>query len=272
VVQDGRARGLRLASGEVLEARVVVSAANFTATMLHLVGEEHLERGFVDTVKALPPGRGGKFDLHLAVERAPRYRIPEAREALCLFLGYDGIEDIETRWSEIVGGTFPARPSFHCGCTSVYDPDCVPGSGHALYLWQFVPAAVSRGMTEASAGQYLERVLDRWREYTPDLGDAQILGRHAYYLSNWTTTLAHPYGGVPVSHGLHYHRRPLPECADYRTPIGGLYLCGSASHPGGSVRFAPAYNAAQVIAKDLGLKPWWSRDLVPGTPLVSGRA
>jgi phytoene dehydrogenase-like protein len=269
VVRDGRAQGVRLANGETLEARAVVSGANFANTMLDLVGEEHLDPRFVERVKGLRPSRGGKFDVHLAVSIPPRYRAPEAREALCLFLGYEGLGDIETRWSEIQAGTFPVRPSFHCGCTSIYDPDSVPDGGHTLYLWQFVPAAVSRGTNEETAPGYLERILARWREYTADLGDAQILGRYGYYLANWKTKQAHPYGGVPLSHGQHYDRRPLPECADYRTPVPGLYLCGSASHPGGSVRFGPARNAAQVIAKDLGLKPWWNENLVPGTPLVS---
>lgn len=271
VVKDGRVAGVRLANGETLEARMVVSGGNFAHTMLDLVGAEHLDARFVERVKGLRPSRVGKFDLHLAVSTPPRYRVPEAREALCLFLGYEGLEDIETRWSEIVAGTFPAKPSFHCGCTSLYDPDSVPGGGHTLYLWQFVPAAVSRGATEAAAGEYLERILGRWREYTADLSDAQILGRHGYYLGNWKMKQAHPYGGVPLSHGQYYDRRPLPECADYRTPIRGLYLCGSSSHPGGSVRFGPARNAAQVIASDLGLKPWWTGDLVPGTPLASRR-
>jgi phytoene dehydrogenase-like protein len=271
LIADGRAHGVQLADGETLQARAVVSAANFAHTMLDLVGRAHLDPRFVERVEALQPSRGGKFDVHLAVSTPPRYRIPEAREALCLFLGYDGLEDIETRWAEVVAGRFPATPSFHCGCTSLYDPDSVPGGGHTLYLWQFVPAALSRAMTEAAAAEYLERILARWRQYTPDLGDERILGRHAYYLANWTSRQAHPYGGVPVSHGQYYDRRPLAECADYRTPIAGLYLCAAASHPGGSVRFAPAYNAARVVAEDFGLKPWWSEALAPGTPLVAGR-
>ncbi len=269
LVRDGAAQGVRLAGGETIEARIVASSANFGPTMLELVGPEHLEPGFVERVRGLRPSPGGKFDVHLAVKVPPRYRVPEAREALCLFLGYDGLDDVETRWSEIRAGAFPARPSFHCGCPSLHDPESAPAGGHTLYLWQFIPGALARETSGAAAGEYLERVLERWREYTDDLGEATILGRHAYSLANWTLPRAHPYGGVPVSHGQYYDRRPLPECAGYRTPVRNLYLCGSASHPGGSVRFGPARNAAQVIARDLGRKPWWDEALVPGTPLVS---
>lgn len=272
LIRDGRAHGVRLANGETLEARAVVSGANFGTTMLDLVGEQHLDPRFVERVKSLHGSRVGKFDVHLAVRNPPRYRIPEARNALCLFLGYEGLEDIESRWAEVLAGTFPATPSFHCGCTSIYDPESAPDSGHTLYLWQFIPAALSRSTSEATADEYLERILGRWRQYTADLSDAHILGRYGYSLANWKAKQAHPYGGVPVSHGQYYDRRPVPECADYRTPIAGLYLCGAANHPGGSVRFGPAYNAARVIAKDLGLKPWWAEGLVAGTPLASTTA
>ena len=269
LVRDRQAVGVRLADGSTIDARAVVSAGNFAPTMLDLVGEEHLDAPFVAAVKGLKGTRVGKFDVHLAVSDPPGYRVPEAREALCLFLGYQGLADIDNRWREICSGAFPSTPSFHCGCSTVHERGSAPPDRHTLYLWQFVPAELSRSFTKETEGPYLERILARWREYTPDLTDARILGRYAYYLGKWSNRQAHPYGGLALSHGQWDSGRPLPECAGYRTPVRGLYLCGSSSHPGGSVRFAPAYNAAQVIVTDLGIAPWWERELVPGTPLVS---
>lgn len=269
LVRDRKAVGVRLADGQTIDARAVVSAGNFVPTMLNLVGKEHLDAAFVAAVKGLQGSRVGKFDVHLAVSDPPGYRIQEAREALCLFLGYEGLADIDTRWREICSGAFPATPAFHCGCTTVHDRGSAPPGRHALYLWQFVPVELSRSVTPETEGPYLERILARWREYTPDLTDAHIVGRYAYYLNKWTNRQAHPYGGLALSHGQYYDGRPLPECADYRTPVEGLYLCGSSSHPGGSVRFAPAYNAAQAVVKDLGVAPWWKHELIHGTPLVS---
>jgi phytoene dehydrogenase-like protein len=46
--------------------------------------------------------------------------------------------------------------------------------------------------------------------------------------------------------------RPAPGWARYRTPIEGLYLCGSSTHPGGGIMGAPGRNAAQRILKDFG--------------------
>ncbi len=45
--------------------------------------------------------------------------------------------------------------------------------------------------------------------------------------------------------------RPLPELANYRAPLKGLYLCGSGQHPGGEISGVPGHNAAQEILKDL---------------------
>ena len=55
-------------------------------------------------------------------------------------------------------------------------------------------------------------------------------------------------------------RRPLPECADYRTPLRNLYLCGAGSHPGGGVTGLPGHNAASAVVEDLGR----SGGLAPG--------
>jgi phytoene dehydrogenase-like protein len=51
--------------------------------------------------------------------------------------------------------------------------------------------------------------------------------------------------------------RPFPGWSDYKTPIEGLYLCGSSCHPGGNITGAPGYNASKTIAEQLGIDLWW---------------
>jgi phytoene dehydrogenase-like protein len=53
-------------------------------------------------------------------------------------------------------------------------------------------------------------------------------------------------------------RRPFPGVDRYRWPLPGLYLCGGATHPGGNITGLPGYNAAQVIAGDVGVRAWWN--------------
>jgi len=52
--------------------------------------------------------------------------------------------------------------------------------------------------------------------------------------------------------------RPLPELSDYRTPIKGLYLAGASQHPGGGILGACGAIAAEAVAEDLRIHPWWS--------------
>ena len=51
--------------------------------------------------------------------------------------------------------------------------------------------------------------------------------------------------------------RPNEHCSTYRTPIDGLYMAGASVYPGGMITLGPGYNAAGVVAKDLGLDVWW---------------
>ena len=212
LVENGKATGVQLADGSTIRSRIVVSNAGFTGTMLNLVGEEHLAPGFVQEVKNLHPPVGGSFNLHLAVSELPVYRVPEARESLCIFLGFEGFADLQVKWSEIERGVLPAKPSFHCGSTTTHDPSCAPPGAHTLYLWEQISGKVSQGMTEEMAQEYGERVLKRWREYSPNLTEDRILGKYLYRFGKWKNQQVNS-GGLSLSRGQYYHRRPLPGFA-----------------------------------------------------------
>ena len=61
-----------------------------------------------------------------------------------------------------------------------------------------------------------------------------------------------------LSDGQVGYHRPFPGAGQYRTPVGGLYLCGGSTHPGGNITGLCGYNAAAVLASDLGLDLWWN--------------
>lgn len=54
------------------------------------------------------------------------------------------------------------------------------------------------------------------------------------------------------------YSRPNVQCSSYKTPIENLYVCGASTFPGGMITFGGGYNAAKVVAEDLGLKIWWN--------------
>ena len=53
------------------------------------------------------------------------------------------------------------------------------------------------------------------------------------------------------------YSRPNIQCSSNKTPIGNLYVCGASTFPGWMITFGPGYNAAKVVAEDLGLNIWW---------------
>ena len=114
---------------------------------------------------------------------------------------------------------------------------------------------------------------DRWRQYAPNLTKDHVLGRYAYTPADIQERIVNMVGGGcrqgAYTNDQWGYNRPFPEASGYRTPIEGLYLCGSACHPGGSIHFGPGYNAANVIVTDLGLERWWPPYRIQGKPVGS---
>ncbi len=108
----------------------------------------------------------------------------------------------------------------------------------------------------------METCIARWRHYAPNLDGRNILARFAYTPLDIRRKMVSMERG-DFNHGRMsadqlFDRRPFAGVTSYRTPIPGLYLCGSSTHPGGVITGAPGHNAAGVIVDDLGLKKWWA--------------
>jgi phytoene dehydrogenase-like protein len=156
---------------------------------------------------------------------------------------------------------------------TLHDPTQAPPGKHTAFVWQKVPYAVrpqgAAGRDQAPGGrhwdalktQHLNTVLARWREYAPNLTDEVILNRFAFTpldTERHFPNMAQGDLNVGWFNAAQIGaNRPLPALSQYRTPVGGLYLCGACTHPGGNITGLPGYNAAGVIARDLGLQPWW---------------
>jgi phytoene dehydrogenase-like protein len=99
------------------------------------------------------------------------------------------------------------------------------------------------------------------------------LGKYCYTPADIEQRIINMVGGGcrqgSYGNGQWYYGRPFPEANSYRTPIEGLYLCGSCCHPGGSIHFGPGYNCANILAEDLKLEKWWPSYKIMGKPVVS---
>jgi len=116
---------------------------------------------------------------------------------------------------------------------------------------QYAPYRLREGNWRQEKERFADRVLDILAEYAPNIRNAVI---HRHVLSPLDLEDEFGLSGGNIFHGemsldQMFVMRPLPSCARYRTPISGLYLCGSGVHPGGGVMGAPGYNAAREILK-----------------------
>ena len=277
VVEGGAAKGVELQDGSFIGARhFVASSLNPSQTFLDLVGEAHLAGGLADRIRAYKYSVVGPlFGVHLALHEAPAYRAadfdPDAGRAFMSVLGLDRPEQIFELHQRLSAGRLPEQVWMNSAVPTLHDPTQAPPGKHTAFVWQKVPYRLQRRGSgwDAAKSEHAQRVLGRWREYAPNLTDEVIVNRFAFSPLDTERHFPNMAGGdlnvgwfneAQIGAG-----RPLPELAQYRTPIRGLYLCGACTHPGGNITGFPGYNAAGVIARDTGLQAWWRVPDLPAT-------
>jgi phytoene dehydrogenase-like protein len=135
----------------------------------------------------------------------------------------------------------------------MYDSSLAPEGRHVMGAFlQYAPYTLREGNWDSLRAPYGERVLDLIAEYCPNIRDAV---EHMQVLTPLDLERVYGITGGNIFHGemsfeQMFVMRPLPGWARYRTPIKGLYLCGSGAHPGGGVMGAPGHNCAREILKD----------------------
>jgi phytoene dehydrogenase-like protein len=259
LVKDGSAGGVVLTSGEEIRARVVVSSADPKVTFLKLLEERELPADFFAGIRALKI-EGVSMKINLALDGLPDFTcLPGSTVAphhkttihICPTLEY-----IEHAFDDSKYGRPSARPMLEITIPTTYDSTLAPPGKHVMNIFlQYTPYTLSPEVApnwHAIKESYADRVMDMIEEYAPGF-KGRVLHRHV--LS--PLDLEEEYGltGGNIFHGEMsvdqlYFLRPVPGWAKYRTPIRGLYLCGSGTHPGGGVMGAPGHNAAREIRRD----------------------
>ena len=266
-VTNGRATGVSLADGRTIDAtKFVVSGAPAPITMLELVGREHLDAGLSDELAEYRWLEEALFGVHWALSDRPRFRSeaynPDVPRALNLALGYESSNDIEAHMHAVRAATNTADAPIHSSVPTVHDPTQAPAGRHTTFGWHFVPGPPKRGTWDESAVQErAETIVSTYAKYAPNIEAATMaIATHSpdateQRISSMRGGDRHHGSFHPSNWGIN---RPSPQMTGYRTPIERLYLCGASQHPGGSFHGQPGYNAAGVVADDLGLAKWWN--------------
>jgi phytoene dehydrogenase-like protein len=268
LVRNGRACGIELATGEQISSEFVASGLNPQQTFLDLMSPESVpaevgEKAAQFQYNLLAP----LFGLHLALGEPPRYapsdRHPELNEAFMVILGLERFDQFHEIVSAHERGEIPGTVAWGA-CPTLFDSSQAPPGKHSAFLWEKLPYAL-RGDPSDWANEkeaHGERLLKFWRDLAPNLSGGVIKDQFVLSPADTETTLPNMRQGDLLvgsfANGQVGYNRPFPGAGCYRTPIPGLYLCGGSTHPGGNITGLCGYNAARVIAADLGKRIWWN--------------
>ena len=267
VVKRGRATGVRLSDGRQIDGKdFVASAIDFPATV-SMAGEELFPEPVREKAKAWHWGNHSLVTLHLALKDPPAYRAesfdPDMAHAYNIFFGMDHIEDVASCFEDCEAKKFPRVLMGNGACNTRFDPTYAPPDRHSAFWWPFAPYAVEGDPArwERDRADYSRRILDYWRVYASNLDGDNLLGTCLFTPLDVERLNVNMRQGavrmgayVPNQLGIN---RPHPLMPGSRTPVEGLYLCGSSSGNGGGVNGAAGYIAANAIADDLKLRRTW---------------
>ena len=255
VVREGRATGVRLEDGRVIESRAIVSTADPKRTFLRMMEPDALPREFLEAVRKIKM-HGAAMKVNCALSELPRWsaapETPGPHHHGSTYIG-PSIEYTEAAFADAKRGRPSERPWMEVVTQSVLDPTVAPAGKHTLSIYvQYSPYHLHTGTWDEIRESYGDRVIETLSEFAPNVPKT-ILARQVLtpldLERRFGLTEAHQSHGE-MGPDQFFSFRPVPGWANYRMPVEGLYLCGAGTHPGGGVSGAPGYNGAHAILED----------------------
>ncbi|HKY31649.1 MAG TPA: NAD(P)/FAD-dependent oxidoreductase [Candidatus Polarisedimenticolia bacterium] len=251
---NGRARGVVLDNGDELLAPVVSSCVDPRLTFLKMIGERHLDGEFVEEIRRYK-FRGSSGKVNLALDALPDFRsLPGPGRHLRGAISISpGVDYMERAYDEAKYGRYSSRPYIDIVIPSLTDPGVAPPGKHVMSCFvQYAPYHLKEGTWDEQREAFGDTVVDTIAEHAPNLKQI-ILHRQVLTPLDLEREFGLSEGNIfqgELSLEQLFFLRPAPGWAQYRTPIANLYMCGSATHPGGGIMGAPGRNAALVLLAD----------------------
>jgi phytoene dehydrogenase-like protein len=253
-VNGSRAQGVVLDDGTELEGRSVISAIHPRTTFLDLVGREHLPAELVVEMERYR-SRSGSAKVNLALAELPNF---SARPGTDLgpqhpeFIINPSIEYLHRAWDDALSGSWSTNPMMDCVIPTTKDSSLAPPGRHILTCFvQYAPYQLQDASWDQEREKFADRVVEILGNYAPNLPGA-VLERQVITPADMERDFGLLGGNI-------FFLRPASQAGSYRTPVTGLYLGGSGTHPGGGVMGAPGRNAARAVLSDLRWRTWSTR-------------
>jgi phytoene dehydrogenase-like protein len=254
LVRDGRARGVVLENGEEIEASTVASNLDPKLTFLRLLDPKDLDPEFVRAIRNFRI-EGTSCKINLALNGLPEFTAypgaPGPHHKATMHI-CPSIEYVERAWDDAKYGRASERPLLELTIPTMYDPSLAPPGKHIMGIFlQYAPYTLREGTWDDLREPFGDRVISLIEEYAPNI---RRIIEHRQVLSPLDLERRFGITGGNIFHGemsldQMFVMRPVAGWARYRTPVAGLYLCGSGAHPGGGVMGAPGFNCAREMLK-----------------------
>jgi phytoene dehydrogenase-like protein len=249
LTKNGRATGVALENGDELFAPLVLSSVDPRLTFLTMVGAEALPADFVADIRRYK-FRGSSGKVNLALDGLPSFTClpgdgPHLRGAISIS---PSVDYMERAYDEAKYGQFSRRPYIDMVIPSLTDSTVAPPGRHVMSCFvQYAPYDLKApGGWDGNRDAFGDAVVDAIAQFAPNIRE-RILHRQVLTPLDIEREFGLSEGNIfqgELTLEQLFFLRPAPGWADYRTPIAGLFMCGSATHPGGGIMAAPGRNAA----------------------------
>jgi len=247
LTKNGRVTGVSLGTGDVVEGAVVAASCDPKQTLLEMVARDDVSEALDRNMRMLRT-RGSTGKVNVALDA--RLELAGRPGELVEIVRTGGtLNELEKAFDPLKYDKYADRPLLEIYVPGATDPASAPDEHSVLsILVHFVPYKLDRGWNYREREALGDVVIDTLRDYAPRIKDAiqfvEVL-TPVEIEARYASTGGHIYHGEHALDQLLV--RPSPECAQYRTPIEGLFLCGSGIHPGGGLTCAPGVLGARAI-------------------------
>ncbi len=256
IIEKDRAVGVITSGGDAVRGRAVASNLNPKLLFARLVEPTALPAAFRARMRYYRCA-SGTFRMNVALAELPRFScLPEPGDHLTAgiiiapSLGY-----MDRAYGDARAAGWSKEPIVEMLIPSVVDDTLAPGGKHvaSLFCQHVAPELPGGASWDDNKEQVADLMIETVDRYAPGF-KSSVIARSAMSPAD----LERIFGlvGGDIMHGALsidqlFAGRPVLGHGDYRSPIRGLYMCGSGSHPGGGVSGVPGHNAAREILKDV---------------------
>jgi phytoene dehydrogenase-like protein len=255
LVKDGVVTGVALKNGDTFEAKKVASNLDCHLTFTKLLDPKLLPPDFAEAISHINYD-SASLKINVALSEVPNFTAlpgdkpgPQHHGTMHIVPDQDYIE---RAFDDAKYGRPSRDPILECCLPSAVDPTVAPPGQHLMSMFiQYAPYKLKEGNWDEQKENFADRCFDILNEYVPNFKRSVIARQVVSPLDlerTFNLTGGNIFQGSMTLNQL-FMFRPVPGYTNYRTPIKGLYLCGSAAHPGGGVLGAAGLNAAREMLK-----------------------